>query len=83
MVRCGELACQKDSYLRELSATVVSCKPRAALPATKGKADKKKTAEENLFDIVLSDTVLFPEGWCSVSETSPHIYPSLICSSLP
>ena len=65
--RCGELACQKDSYQRSLHAVrVVSCKPRPAAPAPKGKADKKKTSEDKapqaLFDVVLSDTILFPEG---------------------
>ena len=64
-VKCGELACQKDSYLRLLpAARVVSCKPRAAAP--KGKADKKKGSADKqpvqLFDVVLTDTVLFPEG---------------------
>jgi Ser-tRNA(Ala) deacylase AlaX len=67
-VRCGELACQKDSYLRSLpSVKVVSCKPRVAAPAPapKGKADKKKgpaDTVQQLFDVVLADTVLFPEG---------------------
>ena len=46
VVRCGELACQKNSYLRSMSAArVVACKPRAAAPAApKGKGDKKKGA---------------------------------------
>ena len=68
-VRCGELACQKDSYAHVLPAVrVVSCVPRASAPAPpKGKADKKKggttsTQAGPLFDVVLADTVLFPEG---------------------
>ena len=46
VVRCCELACQKNSYLRSMSAArVVACKPRAAAPAApKGKGDKKKGA---------------------------------------
>lgn len=58
--RVGELACQKNSFLRELVATVVSCEP-AKVPE-----GKKKHADANaavpLFDLVLSDSVLFPEG---------------------
>ena len=61
---------QKDSYLRSLSSVlVVSCKPRAAAPTPTGaKGDKKKGAADksgvlqDLFDVVLADTVLFPEG---------------------
>jgi len=47
----------------------VSCKPRAAAPTPTGaKGDKKKGAADksgvpmDLFDVVLADTVLFPEG---------------------
>ena len=65
-VRCGELACQRDSYLRSLPAVrVISCNPRATAVVSKGKAEKRKDgcdAKAPLFDVVLSDTVLFPEG---------------------
>ncbi|ETW06732.1 hypothetical protein H310_02899 [Aphanomyces invadans] len=43
----GRLACQKNSFLKELSAKVVSC---ARLP------------KSNEFDVVFDDSVLFPEG---------------------
>ena len=44
---CGSLACQRDTYLQSLAATVVSCAPGAAAGTAL---------------LVLSDTVLFPEG---------------------
>ncbi|RLO06805.1 hypothetical protein DYB28_015728, partial [Aphanomyces astaci] len=43
----GRLACQKNSFLQELSAKVVSC---------------VKAASTNEYDIVFDDSVLFPEG---------------------
>ena len=82
-VPCGELACQKDSMLRTLKTTVVSCTPRpAAAPEAGGKGGKKKGKKGGkeadageaaadpmaallagpLHDVVLVDTVLFPEG---------------------
>ena len=42
-------ACQKDSFLRTLKTKVISCKP--------GKINGKEA-----FEVVLEDTVLFPEG---------------------
>merc|ERR1719181_843188 len=53
--RCGELACQRDSHLKRLRGVrVVSCCRRetGAAAAPGGLA----------FDVVLSDTVIFPEG---------------------
>eukprot|EP01006_Ploeotia_vitrea_P024547 TRINITY_DN57377_c0_g1_i1.p1 TRINITY_DN57377_c0_g1~~TRINITY_DN57377_c0_g1_i1.p1 ORF type:complete len:429 (-),score=36.66 TRINITY_DN57377_c0_g1_i1:42-1271(-) len=44
-VPVGELACQKDSFAREITTTVNKC-------------EKTKAG----FDVVLCDTVLFPEG---------------------
>jgi Ser-tRNA(Ala) deacylase AlaX len=67
-VRVGELACQKNSFLRELTATVVSCDPaKAARGGGKKKAkgggdDNGGGATAEFFDVVLSDSVLFPEG---------------------
>lgn len=51
--KVGELACQMSSYAKTLTATVVSCveaqlkDPKGGVPA---------------YEVVLSDTVLFPEG---------------------
>ena len=42
-------ACQKDSFLRALKTKVISCKA--------GKINGKE-----VFEVVLEDTVLFPEG---------------------
>ncbi|KJE98223.1 alanyl-tRNA synthetase [Capsaspora owczarzaki ATCC 30864] len=42
----GNLACQRDSYLRELHTTVATCTPAA----------------DGLFHVTFEDTVLFPEG---------------------
>ncbi|ELT94039.1 hypothetical protein CAPTEDRAFT_173422 [Capitella teleta] len=51
------LACQKDSYLRELTAFVLSCEAAQVKIVVNG---KKQTFKG--FHVVLSDTVLFPEG---------------------
>ena len=64
-VRCGELLCQKDSYARTLDTVVVSCEPKTAQEAA-AKGKKKGGAEsapaEQLWDVVLGNTVIFPEG---------------------
>ncbi|CAK4637481.1 unnamed protein product [Aphanomyces euteiches] len=51
----GRLACQKNSFLRELSAKVVSC-----VRAPDSSSD---------FDIVFDDSVLFPEGGGQPGDT--------------
>ncbi|KAG5482697.1 hypothetical protein CUR178_06734 [Leishmania enriettii] len=65
-MRVGELACQKDSFLRELTATVVSCEPaKRAAAAAKVKvrgASDDAVGEAVAHDVILSDSVLFPEG---------------------
>ena len=45
------LKCQKDSYLRRCVSRVLSC-----VPAEAG------GSEEGKYEVVLEDTVLFPEG---------------------
>ena len=70
-VPCGSLACQKDTYLKSLTATVVSCElaPPTA-DAAKGKKKKGKQAPAAaVYEVVLSDTVLFPEGGGQPSDT--------------
>ncbi|XP_067687613.1 alanyl-tRNA editing protein Aarsd1-B-like [Haliotis asinina] len=51
------LACQRDSYLTQLSSVVKSCKPSQLTVVNGGKKEKLSG-----FDVVLEDTVLFPEG---------------------
>ncbi|XP_074653465.1 alanyl-tRNA editing protein Aarsd1-A-like [Tubulanus polymorphus] len=50
------LACQKDSYLRELHTEVVSCE------AASVKLNGNKKEKIDGYEIILEDTVLFPEG---------------------
>jgi len=54
--KVGALACQRDPYLKELTALVVSCE------ALGGATCKEETSPLELYEVVLSDTVLFPEG---------------------
>ena len=56
-VRCGELMCQKDTYAKTCKATVLRCEKVQAPAKKKGKSKPK-----DAYDVVLSDTVLFPEG---------------------
>lgn len=66
----GALACQKDSYLRTLKTTVLSCTPlEIKVEDKKGKKAKKSkgsNTDENSqtprYEVELKDTVLFPEG---------------------
>lgn len=72
----GLLSCQINSYLKNLTTKVVSCRevlPVASEPKASGKKDKKKnvdtkkeTADESpfkaKFEVELEDTILFPEG---------------------
>uniref|UniRef100_A0A8C8YX51 Alanyl-tRNA editing protein Aarsd1 n=1 Tax=Prolemur simus TaxID=1328070 RepID=A0A8C8YX51_PROSS len=50
--------CQRDSYAREFTTTVVSCSP--AELQTEGSNGKKEVLSG--FQVVLEDTLLFPEG---------------------
>lgn len=50
--------CQRDSYAREFTTTVVSCRP--AELQTEGSNGKKDVLSG--FQVVLEDTLLFPEG---------------------
>lgn len=47
---CGSLHCQRDSYARSLNSVVVSCQPSPA------------KEHQGKYELVLEDTVLFPEG---------------------
>lgn len=74
-VAAGLLACQRNSYLRKLKATVVEClescpsqvKDGGDNSSKKSKKDKNKSKSASSpprksWNVVLSDTVLFPEG---------------------
>ena len=50
-------ACQTDSYAQELDSVVVSCSPAQHQLLVDGKKTKV-----SCFEVVLKDTVLFPEG---------------------
>eukprot|EP00040_Diaphanoeca_grandis_P012798 m.64749 g.64749 ORF g.64749 m.64749 type:complete len:468 (+) comp23473_c0_seq1:80-1483(+) len=65
-VPCGSLACQKDSYLKTLSTTVISCNkvetPKEDDAGKKSKKKKVAVTNAEAWHVVLSDTILFPEG---------------------
>jgi Ser-tRNA(Ala) deacylase AlaX len=50
--------CQKDTYLKTCSATVLRCEKVPPVPQKK----KSKSKPKDEYDVVLTDTVLFPEG---------------------
>ena len=50
--------CQKDTYAKTCKATVLRCE-KVQAPQTKKKG---KAKPKDAYDVVLSDTVLFPEG---------------------
>jgi alanyl-tRNA synthetase len=60
----GALACQRDTFLRQLATSIISIAP-AAIHFTTTSTNNNKTvasAEKSQVEIVLQDTVLFPEG---------------------
>ncbi|RHW70390.1 tRNA synthetases class II (A) [Trypanosoma brucei equiperdum] len=66
--RVGELACQQDSFLREITARVVSCKAAAVNRNNSGASGKKSKSSgtqvelPQSYDVILTDSVLFPDG---------------------
>lgn len=62
----GALQCQKNSFLKEFSTTVVSCtedKPEPVAPkGKKSKAKEPATPAAPKYAVELQDTILFPEG---------------------
>ncbi|EPT03626.1 hypothetical protein FOMPIDRAFT_1040376 [Fomitopsis schrenkii] len=63
----GLLACQRDPLLHELATTVVSATvSQAPTPPSNGRKSKKEKAPpapaEPLIEVILHDTVIFPEG---------------------
>ncbi|CAH6719443.1 putative alanyl-tRNA editing protein alaX [[Candida] jaroonii] len=62
----GALACQKDSFLKTLTTTVISCAEHKGHITPKDKQNKSKKSQdkkqESRYAIELGDTVIFPEG---------------------
>ncbi|KAH9900035.1 alanyl-tRNA synthetase domain-containing protein [Cubamyces lactineus] len=63
----GLLACQRDPLLRELATTAVSCRvSQSPAPPSNGREGKKKkvapTPTAPLLEVILHDTIIFPEG---------------------
>ncbi|XP_014260317.2 alanyl-tRNA editing protein Aarsd1 [Cimex lectularius] len=50
-------ACQRDSFQKEYTSSVVSCTPAEFKKLSNGKKEKIKC-----YEVVLKDTILFPEG---------------------
>lgn len=72
----GLLACQRDPLLKELKTTVVSCVRSQLPPASTNGAKKAKKSvitpelpPEPLLEVVLHDTVIFPEGGGQPTDT--------------
>lgn len=51
------LACQQNSYCKEFQTKVKSCIPAELAVPGKSKKDKLKG-----YEVILEDTILFPEG---------------------
>jgi misacylated tRNA(Ala) deacylase len=62
----GDLACQRDSYLRTIESEVISCVEASPLKANGSKKDSRNGASdpelERVYLIEFTDSVLFPEG---------------------
>ncbi|KAH7916079.1 ThrRS/AlaRS common domain-containing protein [Hygrophoropsis aurantiaca] len=62
----GLLACQRDPLLRELDTTVVSCTISQSGPPPSSRTGKKAPVaaapEHPTLEVILHDTVIFPEG---------------------
>ncbi|KAF8639437.1 hypothetical protein AX16_010292 [Volvariella volvacea WC 439] len=73
-VPVGILACQRDPLLRVLQTTVVSATPHQPAPAPETKKTKKAVIAPTLPDgplleVILQDTVIFPEGGGQPTDT--------------
>ncbi|EIW78255.1 alanyl-tRNA synthetase domain-containing protein [Coniophora puteana RWD-64-598 SS2] len=71
----GLLACQRDPLLRQLSTNIVSCTVSQSAPPPSGKNKKGSSnaaAKVPTLEVILHDTVLFPEGGGQPSDVG-HI----------
>ncbi|KAI0701169.1 alanyl-tRNA synthetase domain-containing protein [Cytidiella melzeri] len=58
----GLLACQRDPLLKEITSTVVSCRVAQAAPQPKRAKKDQAASTDPLLELILHDTVIFPEG---------------------
>ncbi|KAG1753985.1 ThrRS/AlaRS common domain-containing protein [Suillus paluster] len=69
----GLLACQRDPLLRELETTIISCtisQPASSPSIKKGKkASAPAPVDQPTLEVILHDTVIFPEGGGQPSDT--------------
>ncbi|KIK48823.1 hypothetical protein CY34DRAFT_797600 [Suillus luteus UH-Slu-Lm8-n1] len=69
----GLLACQRDPLLRELETSIISCtisQPASFTSVKKGKkASATAPADRPTLEVILHDTVIFPEGGGQPSDT--------------
>ncbi|KAJ3723012.1 alanyl-tRNA synthetase domain-containing protein [Lentinula raphanica] len=73
-VPVGILACQRDPLLRKIETTVVACNVSQPPSAPAGKKSKKAVVaptlpNEPILEVVLHDTVIFPEGGGQPTDT--------------
>ena len=76
----GLLACQIDPNLRCLETVVIACREKRKLIASRsngkerGKQKKSAPQQEQLWEVELLDTVLFPEGGGQASDTGTLLF---------
>eukprot|EP01064_Diplonema_japonicum_P039293 TRINITY_DN9812_c0_g1_i1.p1 TRINITY_DN9812_c0_g1~~TRINITY_DN9812_c0_g1_i1.p1 ORF type:complete len:423 (+),score=118.11 TRINITY_DN9812_c0_g1_i1:40-1308(+) len=62
MKLAGDLACQKNSYLKSLTVTVLKCEAAAKEHESWVKSAVEKKGKSEWWVVQVDDTVLFPEG---------------------
>lgn len=69
----GLLACQRDPLLRELETSIISCtisQPASSPSVKKGKKTSATApADQPTLEVILHDTIIFPEGGGQPSDT--------------
>lgn len=58
----GALACQRDSYLKSFTSSVLSCTPVEKTARKAQKSKNRDVEEPQMYEIELENTILFPEG---------------------